>query len=122
MLKVPLTLAGLREGASKGSTETCQPCLVTVYGAYGVSLKTDFRPNYISLLSNGWILAFAHVRGGGELGREWHHLGRTHGKLRALQVCSTSPHHQEMFFHWILASIGQSLRTGMQVRGGSPIV
>ena len=85
MLKVPLTLVGQDEGLSKGF-DSQQPCLFTVYGAYGVSLKTDFHPMYLPLLRRGWTIAFAHIRGGGELGREWHHKGRIQGKLQALQV------------------------------------
>ena len=40
-----------------------------VYGAYGISLDTGFEVEGLPLLQRGWLLAFAHVRGGGELGR-----------------------------------------------------
>jgi len=45
------------------------PALLTVYGAYGISLETGFEPERLVLLDRGWVIAFAHVRGGGELGR-----------------------------------------------------
>jgi oligopeptidase B len=49
-----------------------RPCLVHVYGAYGQVLEPDFSPAVVSLLKRGWMVAFAHVRGGGERGPEWH--------------------------------------------------
>ena len=45
------------------------PALMTVYGAYGECLETGFESERLSLLEQGWVVAMAHVRGGGELGR-----------------------------------------------------
>lgn len=47
------------------------PILLTAYGAYGECTEADFRPERLSLLGAGWVVALAHVRGGGELGRRW---------------------------------------------------
>ncbi|XP_051869176.1 prolyl endopeptidase-like isoform X2 [Pristis pectinata] len=52
------------------------PLLVHVYGAYGMDLNVDFKPEQMMLLEDGWILAYCHVRGGGELGLSWHKAGR----------------------------------------------
>ena len=53
------------------------PLLLHVYGAYGQVLETSpFRPEWAPLLARGWTLAFAHVRGGGERGTDWHAAGR----------------------------------------------
>lgn len=46
------------------------------YGAYGMNLPLDYHPAYACMLERGWVLAFAHVRGGGERGKAWHASGR----------------------------------------------
>lgn len=47
------------------------PALLIAYGAYGECLEPDFQAARLPLLARGWVLAFAHSRGGGELGRRW---------------------------------------------------
>ena len=46
------------------------------YGSYGLSTDPMFRPNWVSLLQRGFVVAIAHVRGGQELGRQWFEDGR----------------------------------------------
>ena len=74
---VPLTLVRPQEAAPS-------PCLLHVYGAYGSCLTPDFRPEHIALLRRGWVLAWAHVRGGGERGSAWHSAGRQQQKARSV--------------------------------------
>lgn len=76
--RVPLTL--LRPSKELGAG----PCLLHVYGAYGSSMTPDFRPEHLMLLRRGWVLAWAHVRGGGERGRAWHQAGRQLHKSRSV--------------------------------------
>ncbi len=52
------------------------PLLLYGYGAYGMSLDANFRSPRLSLLDRGFVFAIAHVRGGGELGREWYETGK----------------------------------------------
>ena len=56
------------------------PVLLTGYGAYRISFPLTFSSNRISLLDRGVIVAIAHVRGGGELGKRWHDAGRMASK------------------------------------------
>jgi oligopeptidase B len=56
------------------------PLLLTGYGAYAYPYPVGFSAERLSLLDRGVILAFAHVRGGGELGRPWHDAGRMANK------------------------------------------
>ncbi|HUB20323.1 MAG TPA: S9 family peptidase [Acidobacteriaceae bacterium] len=52
------------------------PLWVYGYGAYGYSLPMGFSSSRLSLLDRGLVLAYAHVRGGGDLGKAWHDAGR----------------------------------------------
>uniref|UniRef100_A0A287BSJ0 Prolyl endopeptidase n=1 Tax=Sus scrofa TaxID=9823 RepID=A0A287BSJ0_PIG len=74
-----------------------KPLLVHVYGAYGMDLKMNFRPERRVLVDDGWILAYCHVRGGGELGLQWHADGRLTKKLNGLadlEACIETLHGQ----------------------------
>jgi oligopeptidase B len=53
------------------------PIHLYAYGAYGDSMDDSFSSTRLPLLDRGMIFAVAHVRGGGEMGREWY----TDGKL-----------------------------------------
>uniref|UniRef100_UPI00398F48BA prolyl endopeptidase-like isoform X1 n=1 Tax=Pristiophorus japonicus TaxID=55135 RepID=UPI00398F48BA len=67
-----------------------KPLLVHAYGAYGMDLNVGFKPEQMVLLEDGWILAYCHVRGGGELGLRWHKAGRLNKKhvgLDDLRAC-----------------------------------
>ncbi|RMH72978.1 MAG: S9 family peptidase [Gemmatimonadetes bacterium] len=52
------------------------PLILYGYGSYGISSEPYFNSDLLSLLDRGVIWAIAHVRGGGELGEEWHENGR----------------------------------------------
>ena len=42
------------------------------YGAYGSCEEATFSASTLTLLNRGVVYAIAHVRGGGELGRQWY--------------------------------------------------
>ena len=50
--------------------------LLNGYGAYGSSLDAYYDPVNLAWLERGGVLAFAHVRGGGEFGDDWHKAGQ----------------------------------------------
>jgi len=52
------------------------PCFLSGYGSYGYPNFAGFDSNAISLLDRGFVMAEAHIRGGGELGKAWHDGGR----------------------------------------------
>lgn len=72
--KVPISLVypkGLRRDGKN-------PCYLYAYGAYGdfTGASPKFDPHRLSLLDRGFVCALAHIRGGGDLGRDWHEQGR----------------------------------------------
>ncbi len=52
------------------------PLLLYGYGAYGHSIEPRFSSDRLSLLDRGFVFAIAHIRGGAELGEEWHDQGK----------------------------------------------
>jgi oligopeptidase B len=52
------------------------PLYVYGYGSYGYPLPVGFSPTRLALLDRGVVMAYAHIRGGGELGDAWHDAGK----------------------------------------------
>jgi oligopeptidase B len=52
------------------------PMLLGGYGSYGLPLPVTFSSARLSLLDRGVVVALAHIRGGGEMGKPWHDDGR----------------------------------------------
>jgi oligopeptidase B len=48
-------------------------------------MNLGYDPTWIPLLERGFVLAFAHTRGGGDLGRAWYHAGRLENKTKAIE-------------------------------------
>jgi len=68
---IPMTLA--HKSSSSSSNGISSPCLIVVYGAYGAChIQPGWEEHTAALVEKGWVLAHAHVRGGGEKGRRWH--------------------------------------------------
>ena len=57
------------------------PAFLYAYGSYGYPLPVTFSSNRLSLLDRGFVIALAHVRGGGEMGKPWHDDGRMTKKM-----------------------------------------
>ncbi|MCU1509892.1 MAG: ptrB [Glaciihabitans sp.] len=52
------------------------PLVLYGYGSYETSIDPSFSIPRLSLLNRGVVQAVAHVRGGGELGRDWYERGK----------------------------------------------
>jgi prolyl oligopeptidase len=68
---VPLSIIHKR-GIKRDADNTA---MITGYGAYGISVSPFYLPAMQSWYDRAQIIAFAHVRGGGELGEAWHRAG-----------------------------------------------
>jgi oligopeptidase B len=76
--RVPVDLV-YRSALYKG--DGSNPAFLYGYGAYGFPLPITFSSDRLSLLDRGFVLAYAHVRGGGEMGKPWHDAGRMQHKM-----------------------------------------
>lgn len=52
------------------------PLLLYGYGSYEACIDPSFKTSRLSLLDRGFIYAIAHIRGGGEMGRQWYENGK----------------------------------------------
>lgn len=46
------------------------------YGSYEMSNDPGFNRNKLSLIDRGFTYAIAHIRGGGDMGRQWYEDGK----------------------------------------------
>ncbi len=73
---IPVTIACRVETRLDGTAA----CLLYGYGAYEACLDPEFETSLPSVLDRGVVYAVAHVRGGGECGRQWWQQGRLRAK------------------------------------------
>jgi oligopeptidase B len=71
--KVPISIVYRRNLFHR---DAANPLYVYGYGSYGYPLPVGFSPTRLSLLDRGVVMAYAHIRGGGELGDTWHDAGK----------------------------------------------
>lgn len=78
---VPVSLVWKRSFGSPGSAVT-GPRAVHLYGygSYEHSIDPAFSIARLSSLDRGVVFAVAHIRGGGEMGRQWYETGKLQAK------------------------------------------
>lgn len=72
-VQVPVSLVYRRDAFKRDASN---PLYIYGYGSYGYPLPVGFSPARLSLLDRGVVLAYAHIRGGGDLGDSWHDAGK----------------------------------------------
>ncbi|PYP91787.1 MAG: oligopeptidase B [Candidatus Angelobacter sp. Gp1-AA117] len=77
-VKVPISVV-YRKDLKK--PDGSNPLYVSGYGSYGISTNATFSSARISMLDRGVVMAYAHIRGGGDLGKTWHDAGRMMNKM-----------------------------------------
>ncbi|MBO0859219.1 MAG: S9 family peptidase [Chloracidobacterium sp.] len=75
-VKVPVSIVYKIDPKRGGRRPENAPMMLEGYGSYGIPNDVDFSSNRLSLLDRGVIFGIAHIRGGGELGKEWHDTGK----------------------------------------------
>jgi prolyl oligopeptidase len=105
--RIPMTLiypAGMNLDGS-------HPTLLTAYGGYGISLSPRFSRDVALWVRHGGVFAVANLRGGGELGEEWHRAGYLTHKQNVFEdfiACATH-----------LVERGYTSKRRLAIRGGS---
>lgn len=69
---IPISVVRRRDTPLDGSA----PMHLLGYGSYGYPYPVTFLSQRLSLLDRGFVIALAHIRGGGEMGKPWHDAGR----------------------------------------------
>jgi len=105
--RIPISLVYRADTALDGTA----PCLLYGYGAYESSVPPSFSVARLSLLDRGCIYAIAHVRGGGELGRDWYEGGRLANKPNTFTDFLACAEH--------LVEAGYTRRDRLGIEGGS---
>jgi len=72
--RVPISLVWKRSFGEPGAT--ARPVHLYGYGSYEHSIDPGFSVARLSELDRGVVFAVAHVRGGGEMGRQWYEEGK----------------------------------------------
>lgn len=70
--EVPVSLL-YRKGLDRQKTH---PLYLYGYGSYGHPIYGSFSSIRFSLVDRGFVVAIAHIRGGGEMGRRWYDDGK----------------------------------------------
>jgi oligopeptidase B len=76
--QVPVSLVWKRSFGELGSAP--RPLHLYGYGSYEHSIEPGFSVARLSELDRGVVFAVAHVRGGGEMGRQWYEDGKMQAK------------------------------------------
>src|SRR5205823_1503768 len=74
--KVQMFLAH-KKGLKQNGTN---PTLLYGYGGFNINITPTFNSSRFLFLEQGGLLAIANLRGGGELGEEWHKAGMLSNK------------------------------------------
>jgi len=106
-IRVPISLVYRKDAARDGTG----PLYLYGYGSYGFPLPIAFSSNRLSLLDRGVVIALAHVRGGGDLGKPWHDDGRMMKKRNTFTDFVSCAEH--------LLAEGYGARERLVIEGGS---
>lgn len=71
-VRIPISVVYRKDTARDGNS----PMLLYGYGSYGATIDPTFSSDRLSLLDRGFIYGIAHIRGGADLGKQWHEDGR----------------------------------------------
>lgn len=88
-VEIPISLVYRKDQRVTGKN----PLYIYGYGSYGYPLPIGFNSNRLSLLDRGFVLSYAHIRGGGDMGKPWHDAGRLMNKRNTFSDFITVTEH-----------------------------
>jgi len=105
--KIPISLFYRKDLKNKAQA----PLYLYGYGSYGYSLSVTFSASRLPLVDRGLIVALAHIRGGGEMGKPWHDTGKMMNKKNTFTDFIASAEY--------LTSHGYGSKARIGIEGGS---
>lgn len=106
--KVPISLVYNTNAISKHGPNRLH---LYGYGSYEASIDPSFSMTRLPMLNRGVIYAIAHIRGGGEFGREWYESARFETKVKTFEdFCACAEH---------LVDIGRTTPKLLSIEGRS---
>ncbi|MBN8613355.1 MAG: S9 family peptidase [Deltaproteobacteria bacterium] len=106
--QVPVTLVHRRGVTPDGNAHV----LLYAYGGFNISLLPAFARHPLYWLERGGVYAVANLRGGGELGEEWHRAGNLGNKEHVFED-------MEAVIRWLGGEGGWSSPSRIAITGGS---
>ncbi|MEN9723093.1 MAG: hypothetical protein RJB38_1079 [Pseudomonadota bacterium] len=104
---IPISLVYRKDLFKKGSN----PLHLYGYGSYGHPLSAAFSASRFALIDRGFVMAIAHLRGGGEYGKPWHDHGKMKKKMNTFTDFIAVAEH--------LIQQGYSAKDQLVIEGGS---
>jgi prolyl oligopeptidase len=104
---VPLLLAARTDLLRSG----CLPTFLTGYGGFGSCVTPRFTAFASFLIEQGFLFAVPALRGGSELGEEWHRAGRRENRQNSFDDFIAAA-------EWLISQ-GRSARGRIAIGGGS---
>lgn len=91
--------------------DSSNPALLYAYGGFGIPVTPYFSVSNLVWLETGGIYALASIRGGGELGEEWHRAGILKNKQQSFDDFKAAARY--------LCSQGFTQKAKLAIEGGS---
>lgn len=76
-VKIPLSIV-YKKGFERDGT---RPLFLYAYGSYGIGMPATFSASRLVLLDRGLPYVIAHIRGGDDMGEQWHNDGKLMNKM-----------------------------------------
>jgi len=106
-VKVPVSIIMRKDAVLNGMN----PTILYGYGAYGTTEEPGRSNGVMAWVERGGVYAFAHVRGGGNLGSQWHEAGQKTTKFNTWKDGIAAA-------EWLIAN-GYTRASRLGIYGGS---